>query len=56
MARHIDDIIRAGHDRNVTVLVNKSGIGRETHEMALGHYQQTKNVLMNVSTDPLGFF
>jgi acyl-CoA reductase-like NAD-dependent aldehyde dehydrogenase len=34
----------------------KSGIGRETHKVALGHYQQTKNVLMSFSTDPLGFF
>ncbi len=34
----------------------KSGIGRETHKMALGHYQQTKNVLMSFGTDPLGFF
>jgi len=34
----------------------KSGIGRETHKMALGHYQQTKNVLMSHSIDPLGFF
>jgi len=34
----------------------KSGIGRETHKMALDHYQQTKNVLMSFSTDPLGFF
>ena len=34
----------------------KSGIGRETHKMALDHYQQTKNVLMSHSIDPLGFF
>jgi len=34
----------------------KSGIGRETHKMALNHYQQTKNVLMSTSIDPLGFF
>lgn len=34
----------------------KSGIGRETHKMALEHYQQTKNVLMSHSIDPLGFF
>ena len=34
----------------------KSGIGRETHKMALDHYQQTKNVLMSHSVDPLGFF
>ncbi len=34
----------------------KSGIGRETHKMALEHYQQTKNMLVSYSTDPLGFF
>ena len=34
----------------------KSGIGRETHQMALGHYQQTKNLLVSYSTNPLGFF
>jgi len=34
----------------------KSGIGRETHKMALDHYQQTKNVLVSHSTNPLGFF
>ena len=34
----------------------KSGIGRETHKMALDHYQQTKNVLMSHGIDPLGFF
>lgn len=34
----------------------KSGIGRETHKMALEHYQQTKNVLLSHSIDPLGFF
>jgi acyl-CoA reductase-like NAD-dependent aldehyde dehydrogenase len=34
----------------------KSGIGRETHKMALEHYQQTKHVLMSHSIDPLGFF
>ena len=34
----------------------KSGIGRETHKMALEHYQQTKNVLVSHSTNPLGFF
>lgn len=34
----------------------KSGIGRETHKLALGHYQQTKNLLVSYDTNPLGFF
>ncbi|MEI8640441.1 aldehyde dehydrogenase [Pseudoalteromonas sp. Hal099] len=34
----------------------KSGIGRETHKLALDHYQQTKNLLVSYSEDPLGFF
>lgn len=34
----------------------KSGVGRETHKMALEHYQQTKNLLVSYSTSPLGFF
>ncbi|OUS30097.1 aldehyde dehydrogenase [Gammaproteobacteria bacterium 45_16_T64] len=34
----------------------KSGIGRETHKVALEHYQQTKNMLVSYSTNPLGFF
>ncbi len=34
----------------------KSGIGRETHKMALSHYQQTKNLLVSYDTNPLGFF
>ncbi len=34
----------------------KSGVGRETHKMMLDHYQQTKNLLVSYSTDPLGFF
>ena len=34
----------------------KSGIGRETHKMALEHYQQTKNVLISHDINPLGFF
>ena len=34
----------------------KSGIGRETHKMALEHYQQTKNMLVSHDTNPLGFF
>lgn len=34
----------------------KSGIGRETHLMMLGHYQQTKNLLISYSEGPAGFF
>jgi aldehyde dehydrogenase len=34
----------------------KSGVGRETHKMVLEHYQQTKNLLVSYSTQPLGFF
>ncbi|HIO93150.1 MAG TPA: aldehyde dehydrogenase [Leucothrix mucor] len=34
----------------------KSGIGRENHSMMLDHYQQTKNLLVSYSPDPLGFF
>ncbi len=34
----------------------KSGVGRETHKMMLEHYQQTKNLLISYSTNPLGFF
>ncbi|GKW52894.1 MULTISPECIES: acetaldehyde dehydrogenase ExaC [Pseudoalteromonas] len=34
----------------------KSGIGRETHKLALDHYQQTKNLLVSYSENPLGFF
>jgi aldehyde dehydrogenase len=34
----------------------KSGIGRENHGMMLNHYQQTKNLLVSYSEDPLGFF
>ncbi|HEY3327321.1 MAG TPA: aldehyde dehydrogenase family protein [Novimethylophilus sp.] len=34
----------------------KSGIGRETHKMMLDHYQQTKNLLVSYSTNPLGLF
>jgi aldehyde dehydrogenase len=33
-----------------------SGVGRETHKMALEHYSQTKNLLVSYSTRPLGFF
>ncbi len=34
----------------------KSGVGRETHKVALEHYQQTKNLLVSYATSPLGFF
>ncbi|MFD2629194.1 aldehyde dehydrogenase [Oceanobacillus kapialis] len=34
----------------------KSGIGRENHLMMLGHYQQTKNLLINYSEQPAGLF
>jgi aldehyde dehydrogenase len=34
----------------------KSGVGRETHKMILGHYQQTKNLLISYDINPLGFF
>ncbi|MDO6620977.1 aldehyde dehydrogenase family protein [Shewanella sp. 6_MG-2023] len=34
----------------------KSGVGRETHKMALNHYQQTKNLLVSYDINPLGFF
>jgi aldehyde dehydrogenase len=33
-----------------------SGIGRETHKMMLDHYSQTKNLLVDYSDKPLGFF
>jgi aldehyde dehydrogenase len=34
----------------------KSGVGRETHKIALEHYQQTKNMLVSYDVNPLGFF
>ncbi len=34
----------------------KSGIGRETHKMALSNYQQTKNLLVSYNPKALGFF
>src|SRR5690625_826199 len=34
----------------------KSGFGRETHLMMLGHYQQTKNLLVSYSEGAQGFF
>ncbi|KMO94556.1 hypothetical protein ACS04_28510 [Streptomyces roseus] len=36
--------------------LKQSGIGRETHKMALEHYQQTKNLLVSYSPKKLGFF
>ncbi len=34
----------------------QSGIGRENHLQMLGHYQQTKNMLVSYSPNKLGFF
>lgn len=34
----------------------QSGVGRETHKMALDAYQHTKNILVSYGTDPLGLF
>lgn len=34
----------------------KSGIGRETHKIALEHYQQIKNMLVSYDANPMGFF
>jgi aldehyde dehydrogenase len=34
----------------------KSGVGRETHKVAIEHYQQTKNLLVSYDINPLGFF
>ena len=34
----------------------ESGFGRETHKMILGHYQQTKNLLVSYSPKALGLF
>jgi aldehyde dehydrogenase len=34
----------------------QSGIGRENHRMMLGHYQQTKNMLVSYNPNKLGFF
>ena len=33
-----------------------SGFGRENHKMMLGHYRQTKNMLISYSKQKLGFF
>jgi aldehyde dehydrogenase len=34
----------------------KSGFGRENHKMMLGHYRQTKNMLVSYDKKKLGFF
>jgi len=34
----------------------KSGFGRETHKMMLNHYRQTKNMLVSLDKNKLGFF
>lgn len=34
----------------------QSGIGRENHKMMLGHYRQTKNMLVSYNKNKLGFF
>ena len=34
----------------------KSGIGRETHKVILNHYTQMKNIMINLSEAPTGFY
>lgn len=34
----------------------QSGLGRENHLMMLGHYQETKNVLVSYAENPVGLF
>jgi len=34
----------------------QSGIGRETHQMMLAHYQQIKNLMISYDPEPMGFF
>lgn len=34
----------------------KSGFGRENHKMMMGHYRQSKNMLISYSKSKLGFF
>jgi len=34
----------------------ESGLGRENHLMMLGHYQETKNMLVSYSDAPAGLF
>ncbi|MEZ0123063.1 MAG: aldehyde dehydrogenase family protein [Candidatus Reddybacter sp.] len=36
--------------------VKNSGIGRETHAMALDHYRETKNILISYDKNKQGFF
>ena len=33
-----------------------SGIGRETHKSVMNHYSQVKNIMINTSDNPLGFY
>lgn len=34
----------------------KSGFGRETHKMTLNHYRHTKNMMISLDKNPMGFF
>ena len=34
----------------------ESGIGRETHKVMLEHYTQMKNIMINLSEEPTGFY
>ena len=34
----------------------QSGIGRETHKVILEHYTQMKNIIVNLSDKPSGFY
>lgn len=34
----------------------QSGIGRETHKSVMNHYSQVKNIMINTSDDPIGFY
>ena len=34
----------------------ESGIGRETHKVILEHYTQMKNIMINLSEAPSGFY
>jgi len=34
----------------------QSGIGRETHKVILDHYTQMKNIMINLSEEPSGFY
>ena len=36
--------------------VKTSGIGRETHKVMLEHYTQMKNIIINLSETPSGFY